>query len=340
MKIFDHHRILFGMVAGMFVLLTLPVAIIPALENQRNFAPLPDSEPLTDEQFAGKQVYIANGCVACHTQQVRNVAMDQPWGQRPSIAADYARIERTDFWRNTATLMGTERTGPDLSDIGNRQPSDTWQLMHLYNPRSVVAASIMPAYPWMFEAKATAEAGDVTVPVPDQFKPSPGVTIVAKREARQLIAYLLSLKQTPLPFSDITPQFLYGTTKDTASSAAVTTSDSGGQPAMLDGAALYASNCQACHQPNGQGLAGAFPPLTGSEIVNDDSPDRMISVIMQGYNGRESEGYPAMPAIGALNKLNAAQIQAIINHERTSWGNQAREIPLDEVQAALDKLAL
>ena len=65
---------------------------------------------------------------------------------------------------------------------------------------------------------------------------------------------------------------------------------------------------------------------------------KMIGIIMKGYTARESEGYPAMPAIGVLNKLSAAQIQAIINHERTSWGNHAREIPLDEVEAVLGKL--
>lgn len=339
MRIFDNHRILFGMVFAMFVLLSLPVAIIPALENQRNFAPLPGSTPLTAEEFAGKQLYIANGCVACHTQQVRNIAMDRPWGGRPSIAADYAGIHRTDFWRNTATLMGSERTGPDLTDIGNRQPSETWQLMHLYNPRSVVEASIMPAYPWLFKVKATAAAGDVTVPVPDAFKPRPDATIVATREARELVAYLLSRKQTPLPTGVASPQFLYvaPVAADGAAGGAGPTAGAG--PVPLDGAALYANNCQACHQPNGEGLKGAFPSLKGSAVVQDDSPDKMIGIIMQGYTARESEGYPAMPPIGAINKLTAPQIHAIINHERTSWGNHAREIPLEEVEAVLKKIA-
>ncbi|QYM78656.1 cbb3-type cytochrome c oxidase subunit II [Horticoccus luteus] len=338
MKIFDNHRVLFGMVAGMFILLTLPVAIIPALENQKNFAPLPNSRALTAEEQAGKNLYIANGCVACHTQQVRNVRMDEPWGSRPSIAADYARIHRTDLWRNTATLMGSERTGPDLTDIGNRQPSDTWQLMHLYNPRSVVDASIMPAYPWLFEEKAAAGPGDLSVPVPDAFKPRPGVTIVARPEARQLVAYLLSLKQTPLPTGERAPQFLYAATPAVANAVAAGQGAEAAGPAKLDGAALYASNCQACHQPNGEGLKGAFPPLKGSSVVLDDSPEKMIGIIMKGYTARESEGYPAMPAIGVLNKLTAPQIQAIINHERTSWGNQAREVPLEEVEAILKKL--
>src|SRR5690606_42016152 len=95
-------------------------------------APLPNAEKMSDAARKGKAIYIANGCVACHTQQVRNIEMDKVWGSRPSIAADYADMRRQDIWRNTATLMGTERTGPDLTDVGDRQPSRDWNLGHLY----------------------------------------------------------------------------------------------------------------------------------------------------------------------------------------------------------------
>src|SRR5574338_474038 len=138
MHFFDDHKKLFRTALGLFVGLTTIIAIIPALRNQENNAPLPGFVPLSKAATEGKNIFIANGCVACHTQQVRNVDMDKIWGDRPGIAADYAAIHRTDIWRNTATLMGTERTGPDLTDIGNRQPSIDWNLVHLYNPRIVV----------------------------------------------------------------------------------------------------------------------------------------------------------------------------------------------------------
>ncbi|HEU5077654.1 MAG TPA: cbb3-type cytochrome c oxidase subunit II [Opitutaceae bacterium] len=335
MKFSQNHRLLFGAVLALFLSLTIVVAIVPALRNQTNYAPLPNSAPLSADAVAGKRLYIANGCVACHTQQVRNVAMDRIWGDRPSIAADYAGNRRTDLWRNTATLMGTERTGPDLTSIGSRQPSAAWHLLHLYNPRSVVPASIMPAYPWLFEEKAKPDAHDVVVNVPSPFKPQAG-SIVAKPEALQLVAYLLALKQTPLPDGSATPAFLYQRAATNVGSPAT-----GGElrPAGLDGAALYASNCQACHQANGEGLKGAFPPLKGSPIVTDDNPERIITIIMKGYTGRESEGFPPMPPIGAVNKLTPAQIHAIINHERRSWGNQAREVPLPEVEKIVRTLA-
>src|ERR1041384_3206732 len=118
MDLFDDHKKLFRTALGLFVALTIIVVIVPAINNQQNNAPLPNYQPLTADAFLGKKSFIANGCVACHTQQIRNVAMDKMWGDRPGIAADYAAITRTDVWRNTATLMGTERTGPDLTNIG------------------------------------------------------------------------------------------------------------------------------------------------------------------------------------------------------------------------------
>jgi cytochrome c oxidase cbb3-type subunit 2 len=333
MKIFDDHRILFCSAAGLFLGLTLFVAIIPALNNQANNAPLPNSTPLSADAARGKALYIANGCVACHTQQVRNVAMDKIWGSRPSISADYAANRRTDLWRNTATLMGTERTGPDLTNIGQRQPSVEWHLLHLYNPRAVVEPSIMPAYPWLFEQKSKAAPGEKVINVPDRFRTDSGTgVIVARPEALQLVAYLLSLKQTALPASVPEPGFLYIREKAPATGGGLDADIASGG---LDGGALYATNCQACHQANGEGLKGAFPSLKGSAIVTDENPERLIKVIMNGYSGRVSEGFPVMPPIGAINKLKPEEIRAIINHERSSWGNKARAATLDEVKAAM-----
>jgi cytochrome c oxidase cbb3-type subunit 2 len=91
-------------------------------------------------------------------------------------------------------MLGTERTGPDLADVGTRQPSDAWHLIHLYDPRAVVPQSVMPAYRWYFVEKAQAEPGDVVAPVPADHAPR-GKVIVAGPEAKALVRYLLSLKQ-------------------------------------------------------------------------------------------------------------------------------------------------
>ena len=120
-------------------------------------------EPLSEAALHGKALFIENGCVACHTQQVRNIDMDKVWGSRPGIAADYADNKRMSSFVNTATLMGTERTGPDLTNVGNRQPSLEWNLLHLYQPRAVVSKSIMPSYKWLFDVKEKPGKDDVVV---------------------------------------------------------------------------------------------------------------------------------------------------------------------------------
>ncbi|MGH8602705.1 MAG: cbb3-type cytochrome c oxidase subunit II, partial [Gammaproteobacteria bacterium] len=91
-------------------------------------------------------------------------------------------------------LLGTQRTGPDLANVGVRQPSEVWNLMHLYNPRSVVPHSAMPAYPWYFEARPKAGPADIVVPARKPFVPE-GTVIVAKPDAIAIVRYLQALKQ-------------------------------------------------------------------------------------------------------------------------------------------------
>lgn len=328
MELFDNHKKLFGTATLFFVGLTLLVAIIPALNIQKNNAVLPDSEPLSADAIKGKALYIANGCIGCHTQQVRNVDMDKVWGSRPSIAADYAGDHRQDVWRNTATLMGSERTGPDLTNIGNRQASKDWHLVHLFNPRIVVAQSIMPAYPWLFEIKNVPAKYDVIVNVPPQYLGGDTGKVVATKEALQLVAYLLSLKQTKLPDGTATPDFLY---KRKAQAAGNGTGSN-----ELNGVALYTANCQSCHQESGEGLKGAFPPLKGSKVVNDENPELMVNIIMNGYTGREKEGFGPMPAVGTMNNLTAEEITAIMNHEKSSWGNESKKVSAKEIKKIME----
>lgn len=330
MEFFNNHKKLFLTAISFFVALTLLMAIIPALYNQDNNPPLPGAEPLTGAALKGKEIYIANGCIACHTQQVRDVAMDKVWGSRPSVASDYATDHRMGIWRNTATLLGSERTGPDLTSIGERQPSIDWQLLHLYQPRSVVKQSIMPAYQWLFEYKENPGKNDKVVNVPEEYMNGRKGKIVATQKALDLVAYLLSLKQLPLPKGIPAREFLYQKAAQpaTAGGAAASTE--------LDGASLYTANCQACHQPTGEGLKGAFPPLKGSNIVLSDSAILMVNIIMNGYTGLASQGYGPMPPVGTTSNLSAAEISAIMNHEKSSWGNNAKKVTPDEIQKLMD----
>ena len=330
MEFFNQHTKLFGVALSLFLFLTLIVAILPAWNNQQSNKPLPGAHILTADEMEGKKIYIANGCVACHSQQVRNVDMDKVFGDRPSIAADYAGIGRTDVWSNTATLMGTERTGPDLINIGKRQPGMAWHLLHLYQPRAVVEQSIMPAYPWLFEIRENVSPEDVEVRVPEKYRPGKPGRIVATKAALQLVAYLQSLKQQALPDGSPPTEFLYK--KEETGTAG------NSDPALPDGAQLYTQNCQSCHQANGEGLPGAFPPLKGSPVVNGDDLELYVNIIMQGYDARPE--YASMPAIGSINGLSAEEVAAIINHERSGWGNQAKAVSPEEVKKIMDFILL
>jgi nitrite reductase (NO-forming) len=104
------------------------------------------------------------------------------------------------------------------------------------------------------------------------------------------------------------------------------------------GASLYTANCAACHQPTGEGIAGAFPPLKGDAAVLDPDPGKQIAAVLKGVQGQNVGGTvysTAMPPFG--NTLNDAEIADIINHERSSWSNQGRQITASDVKAARAK---
>lgn len=331
MDFFDNHKKLFLTATCFFVILTVFVAILPALHNQTVNNPLPSAEPLSKEAIRGKALYVGLGCVACHTQQVRNLDMDKIWGQRPSMAADYAGMDRMDIWRNTATLMGTERTGPDLTDLGNRQPSVEWNLVHLYNPRIVVKESIMPAYPYLFELKDNVADGDVQVNIPKAYAPTDGRKVIASQDALQLLAYLRSLKQASLPETLTALSFLYKKEEQQVEKVA-------GKGEELDGRVLYATHCQACHQADGMGLTGAFPPLKGSKVVDGDNLELYIDIIMNGYDSRPEFG--VMNAVGTTAGFTEHEVAAIINYERSSWGNAGKKVTPEEIKSIVEMVKL
>ena len=165
-----NHVLLFGVISGGFVALSLAIAIGPALWVNAHNAALPGSSPPTADEARGLDVYVSEGCPYCHTQQVRPLPQDRPFG-RPSVPADYARLEWLDVWREPPAIEGTERTGPDLADVGARQPSATWQYIHLYQPRAVVPWSVMAAFPWLFRVELQPSPDAVIVPVPPPYAP-------------------------------------------------------------------------------------------------------------------------------------------------------------------------
>lgn len=168
---------------------TAALVVLPYIQV-RDIAPPAGLKPYTEQQARGRQLYVSNGCVYCHSQQPRDrnfgPDFERGWG-RASVPADYVY--------DRPHLLGTMRTGPDLFNIGARQPSEDWHLGHLYQPRAYVEESNMPAYPFLFVHKDAAGDGDRVVALPPAYAP-PGKVVVATREAIDLVRYLQSLDHT------------------------------------------------------------------------------------------------------------------------------------------------
>jgi len=303
--------------------LALLMGVLPGIELSRT-PPGPGVEPLTPLQAEGRDVYVANGCSYCHTQQVRPLPQDKIFG-RPSAPGDFSY--------QTPELLGSERTGPDLTNAGVRQPSTVWQYIHLYNPRAVVPESIMPAFDWMFKVVDQAPAGVAAVPLPKAYAPAHGV-VVPDHRAEALVAYLLSLKQPALPdtgSAEGSPAIAGGAAAGAATAAGAPAATAGD---ASKGQALFTANCAACHQANGEGLPGAFPSLKADAVVNDADPTRHIDAVLKGLQGARVGGVvysSPMPPFGAA--LSDADVAAIIDYERSSWGNHGSTVTVAQVAA-------
>ena len=89
----------------------------------------------------GREVYIAEGCIHCHSQYVRpGTADEERWGPAPPLA---------EITRQRPPLFGNRRQGPDLQNVGARRTAE-WQRLHLQSPRRVTPGSRMPSYAYLF----------------------------------------------------------------------------------------------------------------------------------------------------------------------------------------------
>ena len=124
---------------------------------QKDSTDEPYPQPLQGQAIAGRKVYQADGCMYCHSQQVRSekfgnwwdengqhrtgADIKRGWGQRRNVSRDYLY--------DNPTMLGTMRTGPDLANIGSRY-SETWQHTHLFNARTLNDWSIMPSFAFLY----------------------------------------------------------------------------------------------------------------------------------------------------------------------------------------------
>jgi cytochrome c oxidase cbb3-type subunit 2 len=168
------------------------IEIVPLFFQKSTTEPVTGLKPHTALQLAGRQVYVREGCVGCHSQMIRPFRAETERYGHYSVAGESV-YERPFLW-------GSKRTGPDLARVGGRY-SDEWHRVHLINPRDVVPESNMPAYPWLATGIVNGEQVQakmatlriVGVPYSDEDIASAVEDLNGKTELEAMIAYLQSL---------------------------------------------------------------------------------------------------------------------------------------------------
>lgn len=118
------------------------VQIIPTLLVKSNIPTITTVKPYTPLELEGRDLYIREGCVGCHSQMVR------PFRSEVERYGEYAKAG--EFVYDRPFLWGSKRTGPDLLRVGGKY-SDNWHFNHMYDPQSTSSGSIMPAYQWLIK---------------------------------------------------------------------------------------------------------------------------------------------------------------------------------------------
>lgn len=175
----------------------------------------PHTEPGMAQQ--GAQVYAAEGCAACHTQQIRareqGYDIERGWGVRRSTARDY-------LFENPV-MLGSLRVGPDLANAGLRMDTNAI-LLRLYEPRALPGnrRSIMPPYRFLFDKHQIAGLPSPdALTVPEPYAPPAGYEIIPTPAARQLAAYITSLHQDGYLFEAPPPASLLKTNAPAATNS-------------------------------------------------------------------------------------------------------------------------
>ena len=117
------------------------IEIIPMIVVKENVPTISSVKPYSALELLGRDIYIREGCVGCHSQMIR------PFRSETERYGEYSKAG--EFVYDHPFLWGSKRTGPDLHRVGGKYP-DAWHYNHLDDPRATSPGSIMPRYPWLF----------------------------------------------------------------------------------------------------------------------------------------------------------------------------------------------
>jgi cytochrome c oxidase cbb3-type subunit I/II len=130
--------------ATIAVLIGGVIQIVPTIMVKSNIPTISTVKPYTPLELEGRDLYIREGCVGCHTQMIR------PFRSEVERYGEYSKSG--EYVYDHPFLWGSKRTGPDLMRVGGKY-SDNWHFNHMWDPQSVSPQSIMPAYKWLFDNK-------------------------------------------------------------------------------------------------------------------------------------------------------------------------------------------
>ena len=123
------------------------VEFFPMVLVDENIPKIKSVKPYTPLELEGRDLYIREGCVGCHSQMVRPFRWEV---ERYDIMGDAGYSKSGEFIYDRPFLWGSKRTGPDLHRVGGKY-GDAWHYSHMLDPSSTSPGSIMPPYPWLYE---------------------------------------------------------------------------------------------------------------------------------------------------------------------------------------------
>ena len=141
------HRVLeakplrFAVLSLIVVLIGGIIEYVPTAIIQSNIPTIASVKPYTPLELQGRDIYIREGCVGCHSQMIR------PFRSETERYGEYSKAG--EFVYDHPFLWGSKRTGPDLHRVGGKYPH-AWHYMHMMEPQTISPGTIMPAYPWLF----------------------------------------------------------------------------------------------------------------------------------------------------------------------------------------------
>ena len=141
-RILERKPVVFGILTTVVVLIGGLIELAPTFLIKSNVPTIAAVKPYTPLELEGRDVYISEGCLACHSQMIR------PFRSETERYGEYSKAG--EYVYDHPFLWGSKRTGPDLHRVGGKY-SDSWHYNHMENPVSMSPSSIMPPYPWLLE---------------------------------------------------------------------------------------------------------------------------------------------------------------------------------------------